>query len=91
VVLANLISSLEGDDSEVFLRLHSTFSSVFANVLVLPVRGEAEGLQNILIIATDADVDGFREAHKGEIYAGEIASAAPLTDELNPIEVYVPG
>jgi spermidine synthase len=91
VVLANMISSLEGDDSEVFLRLHSTFSSVFANVLVLPVRGEAEGLQNILIIATDADVDGFREAHKDEIYAGEIASAAPLTDELNPIEVYVPG
>jgi spermidine synthase len=89
VVIVNVISSIEGKGSEVFLRVYSTFSSIFQNVIVVPV-GETPGeTMNVLLIATDKDVSVFSEQHKDQIYTGPIPERPPLTDALNPIELYV--
>jgi len=88
VVIVNIISALEGEDAEAFLLLHSTFSSVFSNVVVFPTDENPEELMNIVIIATDKDVALFLEEHEGEFYSSPVPGREPLTDELNPIEIY---
>jgi spermidine synthase len=90
IVMVNAISALEGEDSQVFGYLHSTFSSVFGSVLVIPVQGDPESVQNVLLIATDRDTEEFEAANYDSIYHGEVACPEPLTDELNPIEIYLP-
>jgi len=89
VIVLNVISAAEGEKSAVFIRIYNTFAAVFDNIVVMPLKEDPETLQNILIIATDADVDAFTEKYSEEIYGGEIAEAEPLRDELNPIELYV--
>lgn len=89
VAMANIISAVEGEKSAAFVRIYNTFSSVFDNVVVLPVGTNPGGVQNIVIIATDRDVSAFRKAHAADIYQGEVPYAEPLSDGLNPIELYV--
>jgi spermidine synthase len=88
VVIANVISSVEGEESEALLLLHSTFSSVFDNVIMLPVRSDPQKVQNIVIIATDRGISAFEQEHATDIYREEIEKREPLSDELNPIELY---
>lgn len=88
VAALNIISALEGRDAEVFILVHNTFSSAFQNVLVLPLGDDPEETMNILIIATDRDVDSFVAAHADEIYFAQVPERPPLRDELNPIEIY---
>lgn len=88
VVAVNIISSLEGDDADVFIFVYNTFSSVFTNVLVLPLGDDPETLMNVIIIATDKDASQFLDEHKEEIYSAPVPERAPLTDGLNPIELY---
>ena len=89
IAVANIISSLEGRDSGAFVRLYNTFSSVFTDVVVVPVGNDPGKVQNIVLIATDRDTSAFRAAHAAEIYGGRVMEAEPLTDELNPIELFV--
>jgi spermidine synthase len=60
VVVYNVISALEGDDSKLFRSMYKTAGSVWESVLVFPVdtgQGDApEMVQNIAVLATDADV-----------------------------------
>lgn len=88
VVAINFISSLEGKDSGTFSALHSTFSSVFDNVVVFPVGGSPDAAQNIVLIATDKDISPFTAANSPYIYDGPVPEHPLLTDELNPIELY---
>jgi spermidine synthase len=88
VVIVNIISSLEGDDADVFIFVYNTFSSVFKNVLVFHIEDDPETLMNIIIIATDKDASQFLEEHSEEVYSVPVPERAPLTDELNPIELY---
>jgi spermidine synthase len=88
VVIANVISSLEGEGSSSFLLLHSTFSSAFANVAAIPVKDDPRQVQNIIIIATDKDMGSFGQRHADDIYEADTSGIKPLTDELNPIELY---
>ncbi|MBD3397503.1 hypothetical protein GF412_00225 [Candidatus Micrarchaeota archaeon] len=89
LVVVNVISALEGEDAIVFILLHNTFSSVFENVLAMPIGENPGEITNIVLIATDRDISSFIEQHEGEIYFGQVPKAPPLTDELNPIEIYV--
>ncbi len=88
VVVVNLISALDGKNSGAFVHLYNTFSSVFTNVVILPVGTGPMETQNIVLIATDKDVAAFRERHADAIYGGPVPETAPLTDELNPIELF---
>lgn len=89
VAIMNIISSVEGEKSATFVRLYNTFSSVFANVVVLPLGSKPGEVQNIVLIATDRDVSAFRQRHAAEIYGGVVENAEPLRDGLNPIDIYV--
>ncbi len=88
MAVVNVISSLEGPKSEAFLRFHSTFSSVFDNVAAVQTRNDTARLQNIIIVASDRDLSDFTRGHAGEIYSGPVPFREPLTDGLNPIELY---
>jgi spermidine synthase len=89
VVIVNVISSVEGRKSGAFVRLYNTFASVFGNVVVIPIDRNLTQMQNVVLIATDKDVTEFRKKHADEIYSGEIPGTEPLSDELNPIDLYV--
>jgi spermidine synthase len=89
LVVANVISAVDGPDSYPLRYLHSSFSVVFDNVIVMPVGDDTRKLQNVVLIATDRDMTDFIDAHPDDIYKGEIEPLPPLTDELNPIELYV--
>lgn len=87
VIILNIISAVEGEKSDTFVYIYNTFSTVFDNVVVMPLGENPYAVQNIVIIATDSDVSQFLENH--ESYEGEIPAVDPLTDELNPIDIYV--
>ncbi|MCI0503078.1 fused MFS/spermidine synthase [Candidatus Micrarchaeota archaeon] len=89
VVIANLISAPEGEKAAVFRYLHSTFSSEFENVIALPTKDDMHSTQNIVLIASDRSLEDFSKAHAALIYDGDIPAAPPLTDERNPIELYL--
>ena len=88
VLIVNVISPLEGEDAEAFILLYNTFSSVFANLVIFPTDENPEELMNIVIVATDKDTSAFLEEHDGEFYSSSVPERPPLTDELNPIELY---
>jgi spermidine synthase len=88
LVVVNIISSADGDKSSVFAYMHGTFSSVFSDVVAIPTGNDTKKLQNIVLIASDRDLSEFRAAHADRIYSGPVAQKPPLTDELNPIELY---
>jgi spermidine synthase len=89
VVIVNLISAPEGEKSAVFRFIHSTFSSVFKNVVALPTKDDPKSMQNIVLIASDRDLANFSQANSDKIYLKDVPETAPLTDEINPIEVYL--
>jgi spermidine synthase len=88
VVVTNIISSLEGNGSTLFRSLFSTFSSAFENVIVIPVGGDPARRQNIVLIASDRDLTNFTLEHEGRIYSKGVPETPPLTDELNPAELF---
>lgn len=90
VVIVNIISSLEGERAGLFIYMYNTFKASFERVIVMPVGDDREAIQNILLIATDRNTHEFERRYSAKIYHEEVPQAQPLTDELNPIEVYVP-
>ncbi|MEW6036067.1 MAG: fused MFS/spermidine synthase [Candidatus Micrarchaeota archaeon] len=89
LVVVNIISSVDGEKAGVLDYMHGTFSSVFSDVVIIPTGNDTGKLQNIVLIASDRDLSGFRAAHADRVYTGPVAEKPPLTDELNPIELYV--
>jgi spermidine synthase len=88
IVVINIISSIEGPGSAVFSMLYNTFSSVFDTVLVIPTEDHPSNRQNIVLVASNRDLSGFAASHSGDLYAWPVPRRPPLTDELNPIELY---
>jgi spermidine synthase len=83
VYLTNVINSLEGSKSK-FLRAEAnTLKQVFKNVYVIPVKPEAglEDEQNVMVIATDADID-FENTYDLQLKPNEIV----ITDDYCPVE-----
>jgi len=89
VVIVNLISAIEGEDSMAFLLLYNTFASVFENTVVFPLGDDPSSVQNIILIATDKETSAFEQKYSEEIYSGVVPQTQVLTDELNPIEIYL--
>ncbi|HZL03862.1 MAG TPA: fused MFS/spermidine synthase, partial [Coriobacteriia bacterium] len=60
VVAYNIISAVEGEDSELFRSMYRTAGSVWDRLWVFPLflgeNGNAEARRNIIMLATDADV-----------------------------------
>ena len=89
VVIANLIVATEGEDSMAFFLLYNTFASVFENVIIFPLGDDPSSVQNIILIATDKETSAFEQKYSEEIYSGAVPQTPVLTDELNPIEIYL--
>ncbi len=82
--LTNIISALEGDKSRFLKAEVNTLKLVFKNVYILPCRSNIskENRQNIMVIATDQDMD-LEGTCDINISEDEIV----LTDNYCPVEV----
>ena len=87
VIVTNIISSLEGEKSKRFELFYNTFNHEFENVLTIPTNDKPTEIQNILVIATDGNVNEFKEKHY--LYEREITDDRIVTDEWNPMDVMV--
>lgn len=86
--LTNVINALEGDKSK-FLRAEvNTLKQVFKNVYVIPVKPDRkpEEEQNIMVIATDADIQ-FDNTYDLQLKPDEII----ITDDYCPVEYLTQG
>lgn len=85
--MSNIISSLEGNNSK-FLRAEvNTLNKIFKNVYVIPCKSnnKLESTQNIMVIATDTDIQ-FDNPYNLQIKSNEII----LTDDYCPVEQLCP-
>ncbi len=91
VLLLNVISAIEGDKSNRINYMYNTISNNFENVILLPLdeNQNKSNSQNILVIASDADIRSFKQKYKDRIYSGSIPKTELLTDEKNPSELFV--
>jgi hypothetical protein len=89
VIIANMIASLEGEKSLFLQLIFNTYSEMFENVLIIPISDDPKEVQNIILVATDADVSDFIESKKTEIYPFKSKTNQIVTDDLNPTEVLV--
>jgi spermidine synthase len=53
VIVANIIGAPRGPGSKLFRAFYRTYRTVFPTVLVHPVTGVNDGLQNVILVATD--------------------------------------
>jgi len=97
VVIFNLGSAISGDASRFFHAELATYRSVFPHVVVFKVNPDYadERLQNIAIVAFKSPVepllssgDPFIAELLGHRYSVPPTDAAPLTDDLAPVEHY---
>ncbi len=88
IVMVNLISAMNGSNSRLFAAMHSTYQSEFRNVIVIPLASNPSQVQNIVMVASDRDLESVRKALGSKAYDGALPNGMVLTDELNPIDTY---
>ncbi len=99
VVLANIISAIDGDEG-MFLRAeYRTYKSVFPQVLIFPVADPDDGrlAQNIMLVAIKSDTPPAARSRNRELdeylghkWTGDIIQDMPLlTDDLAPVDSYI--
>jgi spermidine synthase len=89
VIIANIISSVEGEKSLFLQLIYNTYSEEFDNVLILPVGDDPNNVQNVILVATDTDTTEFIINQKTKIYPFKPETNQIVTDDLNPTEVLV--
>ena len=95
VVLVNLISAIEGDNSYFLQAEYKTYTEVFPNVALFRLAPGGTGTQNLILVASKAPKMSF-ETQDAELapllknrYTESIAMNVPvLTDDLAPVEYY---
>jgi len=98
IVLANIISGIEGDSGK-FLRAEiATYKTKFPQILVFPLKKEAspKEAQNILLVALKSDKpinlsseDPEYSLFLNNLWTGEIKNDVPvLTDDFAPVDYY---
>ena len=88
VIIMNLISAVEGDKSRFLQLVYNTYSSEFSHVYILPLGDKPEKSQNVIMVATDANLSG-RLAHNPNVIIFKPNTSQIVTDDLNPVEVLV--
>lgn len=99
VILANVISTIEGDGGK-FLRAEvATYKTVFPQVYIFPIQSpdDPAHIQNILLVAIKADAkpefsseDPELNEYLGHLYEKEVVSEVPiLTDDFAPVDFYI--
>lgn len=71
IVILNIISSVEGMNSKLFVRVRSSMSSVFRSVIAIPIWEDRFSSQNILFIASDMGLDSFSKKYDSIIYRNQ--------------------
>lgn len=90
VLAINIISPLEGGEATLLGMFHNTLSAEFENVVVMPIGSDPYSRQNVVVIATDADVSAFSEEHADDIRPFNPNTGLIITDDLNPSDAFVP-
>ncbi len=98
VVMANVISSINGEKGKFLRAEYKTFKKMFPQILLFPTSDQKDEsmAQNIMLIAFKSDKkasltskDQKISAMLSKVYTGEIIDDAPiLTDDYAPVEHY---
>jgi spermidine synthase len=98
VVLANLISSIDGTSGKFLRAEYATYRSIFPQVYLFPVAFPENGarVQNILLVAIKSDVSPLFESKDSELaeylkhrWQKEVKNDLPiLTDDYAPVDYY---
>lgn len=94
VVIANVVSALEGEKAEFLQAEFATFKSIFPQVYFFQVyKMDSELPQNLILVALkNAQKPSFQSSNKElddylkNLYTGEIDSGQILTDNFAPVE-----
>ncbi len=99
VVLANVLSAIEGDAGRFIRAEYATFKAVFPQVYLFPAKYSEDGLrrQNIMLVAlkspeTPIFASPDPELHKllGQLWTKPIpGDLPPLTDDFAPVDHYI--
>ena len=99
VVIANIISSLEGESSKFLRAEHRTFAEVFPQVYLFPVNhpDNTSKVQNIMLVALKSKKEPLFESNDPQLdsylthlWKKEIPQNIPvLKDELAPVDHYM--
>ncbi len=99
VMIANTISSLEGEKSEFLRAEYHTYKKIFPQVYVLPVSApqNTEIVQNQMLIAIKSETEPtwsspnkYYNTYLSHKFEGELPNDLPtLTDDFAPVDSYV--
>ncbi len=87
VCIVNIIARLER--AGYLQHAYGTYRSVFRNVLVIPVGAEGE-VYNVVLAATDRDVEEFEERNRGSLYSMRFDPDQVMTDQRNKLSELAP-
>jgi len=88
LIIMNLISAVEGDKSRFLQLVYNTYSSEFSNVYIVPLGDKPEQSQNVIMVATDANLSSHL-AGNPKVIGFKPTTSQIVTDDLNPVEVLV--
>lgn len=95
VVLVNLISAIEGDQSYFLQSEYKTYAEVFPNVYLFTLAPGGKGTQNLILVASKSNRISFETADaelapllKNRYEEPLILDMPVLTDDLAPVEYY---
>lgn len=96
IVMANIVTSLKGEDSKFFNMEYETFKAVFEEVKVFAVAdpNNIEGIQNIILVGLKSGINEnlLNEKEEYQRYLineveNILASSKILTDDYAPVEI----
>lgn len=97
VVLANIISAIDGDKGKFLRAEYATYKKVFPNVYIFALNHSKDGgaIQNVILVATkemkpiDFSADPLLAEYSEKLWTNPITLDMPiLTDDFAPVEFY---
>lgn len=95
VLIADIAGKLDGNGTKLLEAEYNTYSKVFKNVYIFPVKNQQpHTFQNFILVATNSSKDPKSKDAKYQVYLDHLykgslkSSSLYLTDNFSPVEYY---
>lgn len=90
VLILNIVSNTNGENSRLLNFIYNTMKEEFSNVIIMPSCTDCNpSRQPIILIATENEIGRFQENHRSLIFEPNFTDSRYFTDDWNPVESYV--
>lgn len=97
LIIANIISAVDGKEGKFFRAEYNTFKEVFPQVYFFPLKEDLSKTQNIILVASKSEnplsFESTNEEYSkylSKVFSGDLLSdALILTDDYAPVEYYL--